>query len=669
MAKTKKTAKKTKTKRPRVAAKTKTKPRVAAKKKTAKPKTKPAKQRASAPSTSPCPPPSSSAYPYVHVGHGISAARKTWTIAVVLRDAADKRALGSIERPDPLDGIAVGGHGFTVGHDSDSLQWVVAAAYPGPGTRADKGEATGEQWQAFNADVDAYLARVHERFPIACVIRTVDDEYSTELSAWHAWSCLELPRILPFVASVLDEHWYLEHALDLWRGWFADHTLAEQQALVAALDADARAIFDEHGGVPEPAERETFDEPPSLAEMKAAWAALPADANPLEAFPAAFSHLHFENGGKVDLMVFFYDLADEPTPEQDALAVDIARRALAAPGCQWPDTHWRPGLVDALVRLGRFDEARHELGRVVAAATSYLDGSWHAMVGYLDARGRREDGDVIFRLADRYVAAWSDERKGAAKANKHRAAEVLLELAQPALADLDALDDETLSHFAFLFEDLVNDKVAGDAVLPEAKRMRAEYNARRERRIADGNAKLARGEPLDQVTLKDLIDQTQRAVATARPDDVARLAKAALAFPALVMQLESLGYYARDANPAAALVVYRAVMDSEPPAEGLPRKSWLQTANAALITTHAQKLYEESAALADRVTKYVRENPYITHSAACSYAAAGRYDDAFEQARLAVELGYDHVDKVRVDKDLGPLLDRADFKALFKAKR
>jgi len=137
-----------------------------------------------------------------------------------------------------------------------------------------------------------------------------------------------------------------------------------------------------------------------------------------------------------------------------------------------------------------------------------------------------------------------------------------------------------------------------------------------------------------------------------------------------VTQLTALAYYAKDKNPQAALAVYRVVLGAAPPETDVKsaRTSWLQSANNALVISHAQKLFDESAQLADQVVQYARENPYITHSAACSYAAVKRYDDAFAQVKLAVDLGYHHLDKVRVDKDLGPLLQRGDFKALFKQK-
>jgi tetratricopeptide (TPR) repeat protein len=134
----------------------------------------------------------------------------------------------------------------------------------------------------------------------------------------------------------------------------------------------------------------------------------------------------------------------------------------------------------------------------------------------------------------------------------------------------------------------------------------------------------------------------------------------------MVLSLRDLATAAAAAgNTSIGLAAYRSLLTLPPPKIGQPRQAWMRAANNALVLTHAQGVFDESARLADRVVQYVDENPYITHAAACSYAAVGRYDDALEQARLAVKLGYEYLDRLRVDTDLGLLLDRHDFQALF----
>jgi hypothetical protein len=634
------------------------------------------------------PSPPSTEFPYVHVGHGVSAARKDWGFVIVLRDPADaaaRAAIAKLSRPEAMDTLEVerDARAIFVGHTSDSLQWVVAATYGGAGTRADKGEATSEQWQAFNRELDDFLAALHAKHPIAVVIRTIDEEYSTDVSPWHAWSCRALAPYLPFLAAALSsksERWHLEHALDLWRGWLAEQPLDEQTAIIDDLDDAACDVLERNGGVPEPeAPARPSDPMPSLDEMKAAWAAIPPDADALRAFESAFSHLYFEDG-KVELLNFLQSLAEEPTnPAHDAILVDVARRAIATPGCEFADTHWRPDLVDALLRLGRIDEARRDLAWVVGGACSYISSNWITMIKFLDATGRAKDGDVVYRAADRYTTGFELDRKladkKAPKDHKQRVAAILVELAAPLLDDTGALDDEYLSDIAFLFGDLVEEGVAGDTLQDVSKRLRDEYNARRDRRLADGFAALARGDALDREALSTLIDEAKNSFSIPKlvAAEIERLAVAALAHPSLIPQLESLAYYTSHDKPDVAIAIYRAILATPPPSvaleDGAPRQSWLQCANAALVVTHAQKRYDDSARLADALVQYVRENPYITHAAACSYAAVERYDDALEQARLAVELGYDNLDKLQEDTDLGPLLARKDFKALFQKRK
>ena len=88
--------------------------------------------------------------------------------------------------------------------------------------------------------------------------------------------------------------------------------------------------------------------------------------------------------------------------------------------------------------------------------------------------------------------------------------------------------------------------------------------------------------------------------------------------------------------------------------------------NNACIQAHAAKAFDTAVKIADRAQPVAHENPYIYHSAACAYAAVGDYAKAFEQVKLAVQHDYDHINKVEVDGDLGPLLEWPEFKALFR---
>lgn len=636
---------------------------------------KPAATRAKAVVNRTPPAPVSSAdHPYLHVGHGVSAARKTWGLLVVLRDPLPA-PLTKLAVPPALDTIEakVGERTVVLMHDSDSLQWVVAATYGKPGPRANKGEATGDQWQAFNDDVDATLARLHARHPIAAVIRPIDDEYGTGVSAWHAWSMRELPRYLAFLFATGDAtRWYVEHACDLWRGWLHEQPLADQEKVLAALPADALPVLKALGGVPSAEEPEKVAPQPTLEEMEAAWAAIPEAADVFTAFEAAFAHP--DRSEAWDLFRFQHALLDDAhrTAARAPLRIDLLRRALASPSCRWPDTHWRPHLVDELVRAGRLDEARAEIGRVVLGANSYTDANWESIVGLCDALERPTDGDAVHRMADRYVTGYHLDRrvpKLAPAAQREQASRVLLELSAEVREALDDLDDDALSNAAFRFEDLCKERLGDAALVAEGARLRAAFNDRRERRLADGRAKLERGEPVPEATLQVLLREAQQGAGTLDVAAAERLARAAVGFPKLAADIAAVAYYAKDQNMDAAIATSLVLFEAPPPPEGRARTAWLQSANNTLIFTHSAKRYEESARLADQVVGYARENPYITHAAACSYAAVGRYDDAFDQVKQAIALGYDHVDRVAVDTDLGPLLARADFQALFAGRK
>jgi thioredoxin 1 len=119
-------------------------------------------------------------------------------------------------------------------------------------------------------------------------------------------------------------------------------------------------------------------------------------------------------------------------------------------------------------------------------------------------------------------------------------------------------------------------------------------------------------------------------------------------------------------DPHRQLRVNERVLAMPAPASGPAREEFLKAHNNACIRAHLLKDFPRAAALGDAAQPYAPENPYIYHSAACAYVAVGNVDKAFEQVRMAALADYDHLDKLEVDVDLGVLLDRADFKALFQ---
>jgi hypothetical protein len=95
------------------------------------------------------------------------------------------------------------------------------------------------------------------------------------------------------------------------------------------------------------------------------------------------------------------------------------------------------------------------------------------------------------------------------------------------------------------------------------------------------------------------------------------------------------------------------------------RAAFVMAWNNACIHAHALGRFDRACELADGAQRFGAENPYIYHSAACAYAAAGRIDQALAQVKAAIDHGYDHIEKMEVDRDLGPLLTVPAFKTLF----
>ena len=118
-------------------------------------------------------------------------------------------------------------------------------------------------------------------------------------------------------------------------------------------------------------------------------------------------------------------------------------------------------------------------------------------------------------------------------------------------------------------------------------------------------------------------------------------------------------------DPKKGLACYEAIISFPvPSASNKHRSTYLGALNNAIVAAQACDV-ARAKALSDRARPFFKENPYLTHSAACAYAASGDLDAALECAAAAVKTKYEHLEKLRVDPDLGPLLKRADFQALF----
>jgi len=163
---------------------------------------------------------------------------------------------------------------------------------------------------------------------------------------------------------------------------------------------------------------------------------------------------------------------------------------------------------------------------------------------------------------------------------------------------------------------------------------------------------------------EELFGELGEAILAHAPAKMARLVPL---LPDEVNLISELAWKSINANQReSALSLYERVLALPIPAEGEERTNYLRAMNNACIQAHAAKAYDAAVRIADRAQPVAHENPYLYHSAACAYAAVGALDRAFEQVKLAVQHGYDHLDKVEVDADLGPLLEWPEFQALFR---
>ena len=119
-------------------------------------------------------------------------------------------------------------------------------------------------------------------------------------------------------------------------------------------------------------------------------------------------------------------------------------------------------------------------------------------------------------------------------------------------------------------------------------------------------------------------------------------------------------------RPQALAILRKVLSLPTPPADaGEARTALVMAWNNACIHAHALGDYELAVELADGGQRYAPENPYIYHSAACAYAAAGDISRALEQVQQAIDHDYEHSEKMETDQDLSPLHRDPRFSALF----
>jgi hypothetical protein len=162
----------------------------------------------------------------------------------------------------------------------------------------------------------------------------------------------------------------------------------------------------------------------------------------------------------------------------------------------------------------------------------------------------------------------------------------------------------------------------------------------------------------------ELFGELGEAILAHAPSDLARLVPYLPDDAVLLAELaaQAVAAHAR----TAALALYDRLIALPIPGDRGERMIYLRALGQACVQAHAAGAFDAAVRLADRAQPVAYEHPCLYHAAACAYAAVHDHVRAFEQVKLAIEHGYDHVANIETDADLGPFLAWPALKVLLR---